>query len=73
MYPACTLIPIFTIEANIARRRVKCKGYTERALYLYFSGSPALTFYPVRAACCLSGKYGLVCSCGKRALLQEHI
>jgi hypothetical protein len=37
---------IFTTSANLAHAGIKSKGYTERAGFLFFSGGPALTFYP---------------------------
>ena len=59
---------IFTTSAKIAHRRDKTSRLYKRAIVFCFSvACPALTFYPARAVCFLSGKYGLVCAMGLRS------
>ena len=43
---------------NALHRRL----YKRAVVFCFLLACPALTIYPARAVCCLSGKYGMVCS-----------
>jgi len=60
-FPMSLIIHIHRTR-EFSPRRIKSKGYTERASLFFFGGGPALTFYRLRAVGCLSAKYELVCS-----------